>query len=278
VSRRPLVYLGLGALAAFYLVPGYVLLVTSLKQFREVSLEAMWHLPTTPTLEAFVRAWAGDPGSGTRGLGPNFLNSVTLVVPAVIVSVCLGSLNGYVLAQWRFRGSEALFFLFVFGMFIPYQSVLIPLVRTLQGLGLYGTLPGLILAHVVYGLPITTLIFRNYYASIPREVMEAAQLDGAGILGIYRRMILPLSAPATVVTVIWQFTQVWNDFLFGVVITNKPTVQPITVALNNLAGSFMVEWNVQMAGALLAALPTLLVYVLMGRYFVQGLLAGSVKG
>jgi glucose/mannose transport system permease protein len=276
--RRLLLYLGLLALAAFYLIPAYVVVVTSLKDFREVSLEAMWHLPTAPTLEAFVRAWAGDPATATRGLGQNFLNSVSLVVPAVIGSVALGSVNGYVLAHWRFRGSEGLFVLLLFGMFIPYQSVLIPLVRTLQALGLYGTLPGLILAHVVYGLPITTLIFRTYYASVPRELVEAGQLDGAGILRIYRRIMLPLSTPAVVVAVIWQFTQIWNDFLFGVVITNKPTVQPITVALNNLAGSFIVEWNVQMAGALLAALPTVLVYVLMGRYFVQGLLAGSVRG
>jgi len=276
--RRTLIYAGLSALAAFYLVPAYVLLTTSLKAFQEVSLDGMWRLPHTLTLAAFVRAWAGDPASGLRGLGTNFGNSVLLVVPGVILSVFLGSLNGYVLAQWRFRGSQLLFFLLLFGMFIPYQSILIPLVRTLQTLALYGTLPGLILAHVVYGLPITTLLFRNYYAAIPRAVVESAQIDGAGILAIYRRVILPLSAPATVVAVIWQFTQIWNDFLFGVVITNKPTVQPITVALNNLAGSFIVEWNVQMAGALLAAVPTLLVYVFMGRYFVQGLLAGSIKG
>jgi glucose/mannose transport system permease protein len=276
--RRALLYLGLVALAVFYLLPIYVLLTTSFKEFREVSLETMWRLPTSVTLDGFVRAWAGDPGTGTRGLGQNFLNSVYLVVPGVALSVFLGSLNGYVLAQWRFRGSDTLFFLLLFGMFIPYQSILIPLVRLLQQVGLYGTLPGLIATHVVYGLPITTLIFRNYYASVPRSLVEAAEVDGAGILGIYRTVILPLSAPATVVTVVWQFTQIWNDFLFGVVITNKPTVQPITVALNNLAGSYIVEWNVQMAGALLAAVPTLVVYVLMGRYFVQGLLAGSVKG
>jgi glucose/mannose transport system permease protein len=276
--RRALLYLGLVALAVFYLLPIYVLLTTSFKEFREVSLETMWRLPTSVTLDGFVRAWAGDPGTGTRGLGQNFMNSVYLVVPGVALSVFLGSLNGYVLAQWRFRGSDTLFFLLLFGMFIPYQSILIPLVRLLQQVGLYGTLPGLIATHVVYGLPITTLIFRNYYASVPRSLVEAAEVDGAGILGIYRTVILPLSAPATVVTVVWQFTQIWNDFLFGVVITNKPTVQPITVALNNLAGSYIVEWNVQMAGALLAAVPTLVVYVLMGRYFVQGLLAGSVKG
>src|SRR5262249_9911866 len=275
--KRALIYLGLVALAAFYHLPVYVLVVTSLKELREVSLEAMWRLPRTLTLESFVRAWAGVPGAGTRGVAPDFWNSGSPTGPAGCPSGLVGSVNGYVLAQWRFRGSETLFVLLLFGMFIPYQSVLIPLVRVLQALGLYGTLPGLVLVHVVYGLPITTLLFRNYYATIPGAVVEAAQIDGAGILGIYRRIVVPLSGPATVVTVIWQFTQIWNEFLFGVVITNKPTVQPITVALNNLAGSFIVEWNVQMAGALLAALPTLVVYVLMGRYFVQGLLAGSIK-
>ncbi len=276
--RRSLVYLGLVALAAFYLVPTYVLVTTSLKEFREVSLDAMWRLPHALTLGAFGRAWAGDAASGMRGLGQNFINSVSLAIPGVLLSVFLGSMNGYVLAHWRFRGSEAVFTLLLFGIFIPYQSILIPLVRVLQVLGLYGTLPGLVLAHVVYGLPITTLLFRNYYTAIPRATLEAAQIDGAGILSIYRRVILPLSAPATVVAVIWQFTQIWNDFLFGVVITNRPTVQPITVALNNLAGSYIVEWNVQMAGALLAALPTLFVYIFAGRHFVQGLLAGSIKG
>ncbi len=272
------IYGSLLLLAVFYLIPIYVLVVNALKDYREVSVEAMWRLPQNLTLASFAKAWNGDPTTGMQGLGQNFLNSVYLVVPAVILSVFLGSINGYVLAHWRFRGSEVLFFLLLFGMFIPYQSVLIPLVKLLMAIGLYGSIPGLILAHVVYGIPITTLIFRNYYAQIPRELSESAQIDGAGVLGVYRYVIVPLSAPGTVVAVIWQFTQIWNDFLFGVVITNKPSVQPITVALNNLAGSFIVEWNVQMAGALLAALPTLLIYILMGRYFIRGLLAGSVKG
>jgi len=275
---RAAVYTALLALAVFYLIPVYVLVVNALKDYREVSVEAMWSLPREISLASFVKAWQGDPTVGMVGLGQNFLNSVRLVIPAVFLSVLLGSLNGYVLAHWRFRGSEVIFALLLFGMFIPYQSVLIPLVKVLMALGLYGTIAGLVITHVVYGLPITTLIFRNYYAQIPLELTEAAQLDGAGVLGVYRTVILPLSAPATVVAVIWQFTQVWNDFLFGVVVTNKPSVQPITVALNNLAGSFIVEWNVQMAGALLAALPTVLLYVFLGRYFVRGLLAGSVKG
>jgi glucose/mannose transport system permease protein len=282
MRRRPLfwtlVYLALAVLAVFYLIPIYVLVVNALKDYREVSVEAMWRLPEHLSLASFAKAWFGDPKAGMTGLGQNFMNSVYLVVPAVFFSVLLGSINGYVLAQWRFRGSETLFFLLLFGMFIPYQSILIPLVKVLMALHLYGTIPGLVLTHVVYGIPITTLIFRNYYAQIPRELVDAAQIDGAAVMGVYRHVILPLSAPGTVVAVIWQFTQIWNDFLFGVVITNKPDVQPITVALNNLAGSFIVEWNVQMAGALLAALPTLLVYVFMGRYFIRGLLAGSVKG
>ncbi|HVP18597.1 MAG TPA: carbohydrate ABC transporter permease, partial [Spirochaetia bacterium] len=171
-----------------------------------------------------------------------------------------------------------LFPLLLFGMFIPYQSILIPLVRVLQNVGIYGTRGGLIFTHVVYGIPITTLIFRNYYAAIPDELLEASKIDGAGILGIYANVLFPLSLPGFVVVMIWQFTSIWNDFLFAVVVTSRPALQPITVALNNLAGSFSVEWNVQMAGALIAALPTLLIYIFLSRYFMSGLLAGSVKG
>lgn len=275
---RILVYVGLIALALFYLIPIYVLVSTSLKSYADVSLDRMWQFPQNLTLAGFAAAWSGDPLKGQQGLGGNFFNSVKLVIPALFISVMLGSLNGYALSHFKFRGADILFFLMLFGMFIPYQSVMIPLVRVEQFLGLYGSIPGLVLAHVVYGLPITTLIFRNYYAGIPHDLIEAARIDGAGLLGIYRRIIVPISAPGMVVAIIWQFTQIWNDFLFGVIITNKPSVQPITVALNNLAGSFIVQWNVQMAGALLTALPTVIVYILMGRYFVQGLMAGSVKG
>jgi len=199
-------------------------------------------------------------------------------VPATLISAFLGSMNGYVLAKWKFRGANVLFPLLLFGMFIPYQSILIPLVRVLQQMHLYGTRGGLIFVHVVYGIPITTLIFRNYYAAIPDELLEAAKIDGADILGIYASILFPLSLPGFVVVMIWQFTSIWNDFLFAVIVTSRPSLQPITVALNNLAGSFSVEWNVQMAGALIAALPTLLVYVFLSRYFMSGLLAGSVKG
>ncbi len=264
--------------AAVYLMPIYVLVVTSMKGFAEVSLSRMWALPSGLYFHSFVQAWQGSAAHGVRGLGTNFLNSVKLTVPATLLSAVLGSMNGYVLAKWRFRGADLVFPAILFGMFIPYQSILIPLVQTLQRMHLYGTLPGLIFVHVVYGIPITTLIFRNYYAAVPTELVEAGKIDGAGLWGIYQRIVLPLSAPAFVVAAIWQFTSIWNDFLFGVIVTNKPDVQPITVALNNLAGSFIVEWNVQMGGALLAALPPLLVYVFLGRYFMRGLIAGSLKG
>ena len=280
-TRRGLGPLGGAALvlaAAFYLLPFYVLVVTSMKSFAEVSLVKMWALPSGLHFSSFVQAWQGDAAHGQRGLDANFLNSVKLTLPATVLSAWLGSMNGYVLAKWRFRGADIVFPAILFGMFIPYQSILIPLVQTLQRMGLYGTLQGLIFVHVVYGIPITTLIFRNYYATVPTELVEAGTMDGAGLWGIYQRIIVPLSAPAFVVAAIWQFTSVWNDFLFGVTVTSQPSVQPITVALNNLAGSFIVEWNVQMGGALLAALPTLLVYVLLGRYFMRGLMAGSLKG
>lgn len=306
---RALLYLALIAAALFYLLPVYVLLVTSLKSYSEVNIATMWAPPRGIHFDSFYQAWYGDPAKGTQGLSGNFMNSVKLVVPGTILSAMIGSLNGYVLSKWRFRGANAVFAGILFGMFIPYQSILIPLVQTMQGWGIalrpliqniaawnaplllgwlkwllltylpaYGTVGGLVLVHVIYGIPITTLIFRNYYAEIPDELVEAAKIDGAGFVGIYRRILFPLSVPAFVVVVIWQFQSIWNEFLFAVVLANRAEVQPITVALNNLAGSFIVEWNVQMAGALLAALPTLLIFILLGRYFLRGLLAGSLKG
>jgi glucose/mannose transport system permease protein len=275
---RILIYAVLIVFAAFYLMPIYVLLVTGLKSFTEISLDRMWTLPQGFSLQSFRDAWFGNEDTAIPGLANNFFNSVQLTIPATVISAMLGSMNGYVLAKWKFRGSEVLFPAILFGMFIPYQAVLIPLVQTLQTLHLYGTLPGLILVHVIYGLPITTLIFRNYYAGVPTELVEAARIDGANILGIYRYILFPISLPGFIVVMIWQFTSIWNEFLFAIVLTSNPKVQPITVALNNLAGSYSVQWNIQMAGALLAAIPTLLVYIFLGRYFLRGLLAGSLKG
>ncbi len=268
-ARRVGVYAALVVAALYFLVPVYVPLVTALKRFADLNLSEMWSLPRRVSLEGFAKA--------LEKLSPNLINSLLLTLPATVVSSVLGSLNGYVFAKWRFRGADVLFVLMLFGMFIPYQSILIPLVQFLSSIGLYGKLSGLVVVHVVYGLPITTLVFRNYYSEIPDSLLEAAQIDGQGFFALYRSVVFPLSVPAFVVVIIWQFTNIWNEFLFAVTITQNPRTQPITVALQNLAGSQIVEWNVQMAGALVAALPTLAVYILLGRYFVRGLLAGSVK-
>ncbi len=275
---RVITYAVLVGFSIFYLIPVYVLVVTSLKSFREVSLDRMWNLPQSFSLDSFRDAWFGNEETSVNGLASSFWNSIVLTVPAALISAAVGSINGYVLTKWKFRGADVVFPLILFGMFIPYQSVLIPLVQLMQNLHLYGSLWGLIFVHVIYGIPITTLIFRNYYAGVPTELIEAGRIDGAGIIGIYRYILFPISLPGFIVVLIWQFTSVWNEFLFAVVLVNTPSSQPITVALNNLAGSFSVAWNVQMAGALLAALPTLVVYIFLGRYFLRGLLAGSVKG
>lgn len=275
---RVLIYTVLLIFAAFYLMPVYVLLVTGLKSFQEVTLDKMWALPHSLSFASFRDAWSGNEQTAINGLSANFKNSLLLTVPATLISAMLGSLNGYVLAKWKFPGADVLFPMILFGMFIPYQAILIPLVRTMQGIKLYGTIPGLVLVHVVYGIPITTLIFRNYYATVPNDLLEAARIDGSGIIGIYRHILFPISLPGFVVVMIWQFTSIWNEFLFAIVLMSNPKVQPVTVALNNLAGSFSVQWNIQMAGALLAALPTLLVYIVLGRFFMRGLLAGSLKG
>jgi len=265
--------------ALLFLVPVYVMLTSSLKTFTEVQdLSKLWSLPAGFHLESFRAAWSGIPEKGLRGLKGNLLNSIYLTVPATLISSFLGSINGYVLSKWKPRGANVIFPLMLFGMFIPYQSVLIPMTLTLARLGLGGTLWGLVLVHVVYGIPITTLIFRNYYAEVPTDLVEAANIDGADILGIYWRVLFPLSLPGFVVVIIWQFTNIWNEFLFAVTVLQKPELQPITVALRNLSGSQIKEWNVVMAGALIAAIPTLLIYILLGRYFIRGLLSGSVKG
>ena len=255
-------------LAAAYLLPAYLTLITSLKFPGDISLPQSWDLPPTVNYGSFSEAIAL--------LRPNIINSIILAVSATLLSTILGSLNGYVFSKWKFPGSEIIFTLFLFGMFIPYQVILIPLFQTLRAINLYGGLPGLILAHVVYGLPITSLIFRNFYAQIPDSLMESATLDGAGFFSVYFKIIFPLSIPGFVVTSLWQFTQIWNEFLWGICLT-RHTSNPITVGLAQLAGGQAVSWNLPMAGSILAALPVLLIYILLGRYFIRGLLAGSVK-
>jgi glucose/mannose transport system permease protein len=265
-----LIYLVLILALLFYLMPVYIMVANGFKEAANVSLSTMWDLPTSLQgggfAEAAVRLW------------PNMKNSLLMVIPATIISSFLGALNGYLLSKWKFPGADILFLFILFGFFIPYQAVLLPLVRFLQTIHLYGTIPGLIMCHVIYGLPITTLMFRNYFAGVPNELIEAASVDGASMLGTFWKVMLPLSVPAFIVVGIFQFTNIWNDFLFGVTVVPNPAAQPVTIALNNLSGSFSVDWNVVMAGAVIAALPTALVYIFLGRYFVRGLLAGSVKG
>ncbi len=268
-TNRVLIYAALIVLAAIYLLPAYMVIITSLKSPDQITLSTAWELPKTLHIQSFADAW--------DQFAPSLLNSVVLVVPSTLISAMMGSLNGYVLSKWKFPGANIIFPLMLFGMFIPYQSILIPLFQFLKSINLYGGIPGLILTHVVYGLPITTLIFRNYYAEVPTEMVEAGAIDGAGFFGIYRHIMFPISMPGFVVVIIWQFTQAWNEFLFAVTLAS-PNSQPITVALSNLAGGRAVQWNLPMAGAILAALPTLLVYIFLGRYFMRGLLAGSVKG
>lgn len=261
-------YIPLVLMAVFYLLPMYVILVTGFKSFEEIDLKTMWDLPKGIALDNYIEAFGK--------LSPSLWNSFAMVIPATLISSALGSLNGFVLAKWKFRGADVIFPFILFGMFIPYQSIMIPLVQFMNTIGVSG-LPGLALAHIIYGIPITTLTFRNYYAGLPQELLEAAKIDGADMLGIYRHILLPISLPSFVVVLIWQFTSAWNDFLFAVILTGNEQ-WPITVALNNMAGSQIIAWNVQMAGSLLAALPTLLVYIFLGRYFLRGLLAGSLKG
>jgi len=267
-SGRQWLYIPLIAMAVFYLLPMYVMLVTGFKSFAEVDLKTMWNLPNGIHFDNFIEAFSK--------LSPSLLNSFLMVIPSALLSSALGSLNGFILAKWKFRGADFIFPFILFGMFIPYQSIRISWEKCIRW-AKKSDLPGKILAHIIYGIPITTLTFRNYYASLPQELLEAAKIDGADMLGIYRHILLPISIPSFVVVLIWQFTSAWNDFLFAVVLTGN-TEWPITVALNNMAGSQIIAWNVQMAGSFLAALPTLLVYIFLGRYFLRGLLAGSLKG
>ena len=277
---RTFIYLVLLLFALFYLLPLFIMLVNSLKPLSEITGGNMIALPREWTIEPWLAAWStAQIGVEPTGLRPYFWNSIKMVVPAVAISTILGALNGYVLTKWRFRGDTILFGLMLFACFIPFQIVLIPMARMLGLMGLAGTTPGLILVHVVYGVGFTTLYFRNYYAAFPTELVRAAQIDGAGFFQIFWRIMLPSSGPIIVVSVIWQFTNIWNDFLFGASFASGQSA-PMTVALNNLVSSStgVKEYNVHFAGAILAALPTLLVYIVAGRYFVRGLMAGSVKG
>ena len=277
---RSILFILLGIFAIYYLMPLFVMITTSLKSLEEIRTGSLIDLPREVTFDAWKTAWSSAcTGIQCQGLKPFFWNSVLLAVPAVIISTLLGALNGYVLSQWKFKGANLIFSLMLFGCFIPFQVVLLPMARVLGLINLAGSISGLVFVHVIYGIGFTTLFFRNYYVSIPSELVKAAKMDGATFFRIFISIFLPLSLPIIVVTVIWQFTQIWNDFLFGVSFSEAGT-QPVTVALNNIVNSTtgVKEYNVDMAAAIIAALPTLLVYIIAGKYFIRGLTAGSVKG
>ncbi|PRD67898.1 sugar ABC transporter permease [Malikia spinosa] len=278
--HRLLLWAVLLIFAAWFLTPLYVMVVTSLKDAEQLRVGHLLSLPTAPTLDAWSKAWSSAcTGVQCEGLQPFFWNSVITVVPAVLVSTLLGALNGYVLSKWKFPGSETLFAFMLFGVFMPMQVVLLPMSQVLGWLGIASSVWGLVFVHVLAGIPSTTLFFRNYYVGLPDELIKAAMLDGASFWQIFRRIVLPLSTPILVVTLIWQFTNIWNDFLYGVVFSGADS-KPITVGLNNLANtsSSVKEYHVDMAAALIAAMPTLIVYIVAGKFFVRGLTAGAVKG
>ncbi|MBS1982608.1 MAG: carbohydrate ABC transporter permease [Bdellovibrionales bacterium] len=278
--KRGFIYFALSVLALYFAAPLALMLVTSLRDEQEIRSGLLLSLPKSFSLIAWREAWStACIGLSCEGLQPYFWNSVRMVVPAVIISTTLGALNGYVLSHWRFRGSETFFGLLLLGSFIPFQVIILPMARVLGQLELANSNAGLVMVHSIYGLAFTTLFFRNFYVSIPSELIKAARIDGAGFFTIFRRIILPLSPPIIVVTVIWQFTGIWNDFLFGAVFSSGGA-QPITVALNNLVNTSTGEkhYNVDMAATLITAAPTLMIYILAGKYFVRGLTAGSVKG
>lgn len=254
---------------AIVLIPVYVLLITKFKGVGDADPSRTWALPTQWTLDNWRDAWTT--------LSPSLLRTLQMVVPAALISALLGSMNGFVLSRWRFPGANIVFTLILFGMFIPYQAVMIPLLQVMLAMQVPSGITSLIVLHVIYGIPITTLIFRNYYETVPTELIEAAKVDGAGMLRTYFSVVLPISIPSFVVVLIWQFTSAWNDFLFAVFFTSSQN-GPVTMALNNLAnGAMLQNYGVSMAGALFASLPTLLVYIVLGRFFVGGLMAGSVK-
>ncbi len=281
LSRRNIFLYGtLIVVAVYYLMPLYVMMVTSLKGMPEIRLGNIFAPPVEITFEPWVKAWAtACTGLNCDGLSRGFWNSVRITIPSVVISIAIASLNGYALANWRFKGSEVFFTILIFGAFIPYQVMLYPVVILLRELGIYGTLWGLILVHTIFGMPILTLLFRNYFTSLPEELFKAARVDGAGFWGIYFKIMLPMSLPIFVVAIILQVTGIWNDFLFGVVFT-KPELYPMTVQLNNIVNSVqgVKEYNVNMAATILTGLVPLIVYFASGKLFVRGIAAGAVKG
>ncbi|MCZ4430048.1 carbohydrate ABC transporter permease [Agrobacterium sp. SOY23] len=280
-SRRNIILYGtLFVAAAYYLLPLYVMVVTSLKGMPEIRLGNIFAPPVEITFEPWVKAWANAcTGLNCDGLSRGFWNSVRILVPSVVISIIVASVSGYAMANWKFKGSELFFSILIIGAFIPYQVMIYPIVIVLRELGIYGSLTGLVIVHTIFGMPILTLLFRNYFASLPEELFKAARIDGANFWQIYFRIMLPMSLPIFVVAMILQVTGIWNDFLFGVVFT-RPEYYPMTVQLNNIVNSVqgVKEYNVNMAATLLTGAVPLIVYFVSGRLFVRGIAAGAVKG
>ncbi len=281
LSRRNIILYGtLLVVAVYYLIPLYVMLVTSVKGMPEIRLGNIFSPPVEVTFEPWVKAWAqACTGLNCDGLSRGFWNSVKITIPSVFVSIAIASINGYALANWRFKGANLFFTILIFGAFIPYQIMIYPLVILLRDLGLYTKLPGLILIHTIFGMPILTLLFRNYFTTIPEELFKAARVDGARFWGIYFRVMMPMSLPIFAVAIVLQVTGIWNDFLFGVIYT-KPDTYPMTVQLNNIVNSVqgVKEYNVNMAATLLTGMVPLTIYFISGKLFVRGIAAGAVKG
>lgn len=281
LSRRNiLIYGTLFVVAVYYLLPLYVMIVTSLKGMPEIRVGNIFAPPMEITFEPWVKAWAtACTGLNCDGLSRGFWNSVRITVPSVILSIAIASVNGYALANWRFKGADTFFTILIVGAFIPYQVMIYPIVIVLREMGLYGSLWGLVIVHSIFGMPINTLLFRNYFASLPEELFKAARVDGAGFWRIYLGILVPMSLPIFVVALIIQVTGIWNDFLFGVVYT-RPETYPMTVQLNNIVNSVqgVKEYNVNMAATLLTGLVPLVIYFISGKLFVRGIAAGAVKG
>jgi len=280
-SRRNIFLYGtLAFIAVYYAIPLYVMTVTSLKGMPEIRLGNIFSPPLEMTFAPWVKAWSqACTGLTCEGLSRGFWNSVQITIPSVIASIIVASINGYALANWRFKGANVFFTILIFGAFIPYQVMLYPLVIMLREIGIYGSLGGLIIVHTIFGMPILTLLFRNYFTSLPEELFKAARVDGAGFWGIYFRIMVPMSLPIFTVAVILQVTGIWNDFLFGIVYTG-PENYPMTVQLNNIVNSTqgVQEYNVNMAATIITGLVPLTIYFISGKLFVRGIAAGAVKG
>jgi len=277
---RILIYSALIMAAIYFLIPFFIMVITSIKTMNDIRTGHLIAWPREVTLEAWIKAWSTAAiGATGKGMRTYFWNSVQMVIPSVVISTIIGAINGYVFSKWRFKGSETFFSFLLLGCFIPFQVIILPMSQTLGLLGMAQSIQGLILVHIIYGIPFTTLFFRNFYVTIPDELIKAAKIDGAGFFRILWKIILPLSIPTFVVAIIWQTTQIWNDFLFGVCFSGGES-QPVTVALNNLVNTStgVKEYNVDMAAAIIAGLPTLLVYIVSGKYFLKGLTAGALKG